>query len=1211
MQSLTKYININNGYSNIDESLNNNIRMINESQLIIEHGKDIDNLLQKFGQYTYNNLYNPVNEASYNYKLTLDESITARDFFIFICEDYKETLLEELNVYEQYINDALEINEGFKNSKVYQNVVNVLKQGKDKTLQAYDNVKTKIKEVNQIIKDFANKTIKSVKEMANRLMELLEKFNCTIKQLFEKMGFNVKDEDIDAIGQDLAKNPDAIKGNDIYDFKSETANESFEAYGQQLIIEDEESKNQEDTKDTSKTVKQADKKGVKQMLWSGFKQFLIWASVCVVIPGVVCAVFPGTFIALLVPLACKLAWNGYKIVKLWKQWQKVRKEWGTYKKLQKWITVIGMIASIIALAFNFNSLIGDGGKILSEFSKTGCDLLGKANLGIQPDVLTRGFAAFTKMISEGKFSFDDFSSSFKEITDSFAQHINYDKIVKTIEYAGKSAKEIADNLPSKPFNTSMKALNWLKEQGINPSKLNTNGKYTVFLNGHSDASWFKAIEKTVGKIDHNDIVNGPLKKIYAKAGSIVQAELTGEQIQKLLKSGIDLGYQNQFSIIGGTFEKIATVSSEIVKAASSMLTTIPSVEYAFQNNGGFQVRLGTDKKKYIYEVGKDGVKKEKATDHVKELEKITNIIKETNNQYYKELKDKLREEDEDKKKDLEEKLKTFKSNFEKINKDGEVIVFYGNKIEKNESLKSLHDYLIYESEEDEKTKLVKDIKQNFIDLKNLYLTKIGEENNKATDDQKKGDFKGNTKILLDSIFTLNESNKTSKFIYDKDYKYEPYELVKKRATDDNPKNNVFGPKDIELLAVHYCVWKGPDTEESYNAYRDAFIDAAILKSQFMKNENEDVIIATYKKMIDHLLTIDEIALDVDEKEWKPKEEWAPLKIDEDIVNKDTEEKVEKTEDNNDVTTSKKEAEDELKKMDAPLPKDLEDDSKKSKDEESDKTEDTNEDEKPILMIAYNYVIDLSNSDDNGPRKDVFTLKGISDNYEFIEIKGGTSKENLSIMLGDILNKQTEYLRGFTILNPCDNKDSDKFKTIGDENAKRKEFGSLTNGEITNILNNPKSAKDFIFNGSSSSIAQNEDDKKYEEDKKKEYDEKLKNADEETIKAVKEIDPDAIGKDGKIKPEKIEDISKKASSYKLAQHKSENTKKGSGFWSKLKNFVRGIFGGNKKEGKQYNKLLNHIDPETNESLNKYDNLDLFLEEMFKSKSLSEYILEKKL
>ena len=1219
MKPLTNYLK-NNVFNNIDESLNNNVRMINESQLIIEHGKDIDNLLHKFGSYTYNSLYNPINESSFNYKLTLNESITARDFFIFICEDYKEALLEELNIYEQYINDALEISEGFKNSKIYQNVVNVLKQGKEKTLQAYDNVKTKIKEVNQIIKDFANKTIKSVKEMANRLMELLEKFNCTIKQLFEKMGFNVKDEEIDTIGQDLAKNPETLSKNDIYDFKSK-ANESFEYYGQQLITEDEESKNQEDTENTSKVVKQADKKGVKQMLWEGFKQFLIWASVCVVIPGIVCAVFPGTFIALLVPLACKLSWNGYKIVKLWKQWQKIRKEWDTYKKSQKWITVIGIIASIIALAFNFNSLIGDGGKILSEFSKTGCDLLSKANLGIQPDVLTRGFAAFTKMISEGKFSFDDFSSSFKEITDSFAQHINYDKVVKSVEYIGKSAKEISDNLPSKPFDTSMKALNWLKEQGVDPSKVKPNGKYTVFLNGHSDASWFKVIEKTVGKIDHNDIVNGPLKKICTKAGSIVQTELTGEQIQKLIKSGIDLGYQNKFSIIGGTFEKIATVSSEIVKAASSMLTTIPSVEYAFQNNGGFQVRLGTDKKKFIYEVGKDGVKKEEAADHIKEVEKITNIIKETNNKYYKELKDKLKEEDGDKKKEIEEKLKTFQKNFEKINNRSDVIIFYGNKVEnQNESLKSLHDYLLFESEdkksEESKEITIKDIKDNFDDLRKFLFEKIGKDYDEPLDNGKH-DYIGNIQILLRSFFSLNDKE-YNKWDYDPDFKQDPYESVKKRLKDNNTKNDKFGKQDIEQLAVCYTIWNEIDNDDTYNSFCEVFKKILILR-KLLKESNElnDNIKGVYIEMVNNLKNIDTIDNDyIDGKEWTPNENWAPIKFNEDNVSDKTKEAIENTEKKNfdDVENKLKKAEQDLKGEDAVIPdeedKKSEEDKKHEEDNNKDSNQKENDKENPILMITYNYVIDLSDSDNNGPRKDIFTLKGISDNYEFIEIKGGTSKENLSIMLGDILKTQTEYLRGFTILNPCDDKDNDKYKTIGNENIKREDFGSLTNEEITDILNNPKSAKDYIFNGSSS-IIQSEDDKKYEEDKKKEYDEKLKNADEETINVVKEIDPDAVGEDGKIKPEKIEDISKKASSYKLAQHRSENTKKNSGFWSKLKNFVKGLFGRNKKEGKKYNKLLNHIDPETNESLNKYDNLDLFLEEMFKQKTLAEYIMERKL
>ena len=1025
MKQLSNYLKVNNAYNNIDESLNNNIRMINESQLVIEHGKDIDSLLQKFGQYTYNSLYNQVNESAFNFKLTLNESITARDFFIFICEDYKEALLEELNIYEQYINDTLEINEGIKNSKIYQNVVGVLKQGKEKTLQAYNDIKTKIKEVNQIIKDFANKTIKSVKEMANRLMDLLEKFNCTIKELFEKVGFKIKDEEIDAIGADLAKNPDTVKGNDIYDFKSET-NESFEAYGQQLI--NEEIEEEEDPKDKEKTVQQAEKKGVKGMLWSAFKQFLIWASVCVVIPGIICAAFPGTFVALLVPLACKLAWNGYKIVKMWKQWQKVRKEWNTYGKAQRWITVIGMIASIIALAFNFNSLVGDGGKILSAFSKTGCDLLGKANLGIQPDALTRGFAAFVKMISEGKFSMDDFGSAFKEITDSFAEHTTLvaEKIVKATAKVGKSGEELLGEFEKGGFKGSLDA--WkkvLKPAGMDPSKLSAKGVYDVVFDGHSKSAEAQKLIKWLAdngvKVDVSDGFNKGLNKINSLAGSVWGAKIPGDVIKKAMDEGINLGHNGWFSILGGTIDSSSVVKTvtNIVKAATSMLVTIPSVEYAFQNNGGFQVRLGTEKENFVYEVGKDGVKKEAASDYAKEYEKITNIIKDTNNKYHKQLEKELKEEDSDKKKEIEDNLKKFQKNFENINNE-EVIIFYGKKIseKKNESLLSLYDYIIKETE---------------------------------------------------------------------------------------------------------------DTE---------------------KNDN--------------------------------------------------------------IETSKKDAEDELKKIEAPLPADSEEGSKDdNKKKESSETEDEDTGEQPILMIAHDYVIDLSKSDKSGPRKEIFTLKNISDNYEFIEIKKGTSKENLSIMLGSILNTQTEILRGYTILNPCDDKDGDNFKTIGDENTEREDFGKLTNGEITDILNKPKNAKKYIFNGSSKSIAQNEDEKKYEEKKKKEYEDKLKNADEETIKTIKEIDPDAIDKDGKIKQDKIKEISDKASSYKLAQYKSKDTEKGGGLWSKLKNFVKGLFGNNKKEGKKYNKLLNHIDPDTNENLNEYNNLDLFLEEMFKSKSLYEYIIERKL
>ena len=47
--------------------------------------------------------------------------------------------------------------------------------------------------------------------------------------------------------------------------------------------------------------------------------FVKYATVCFVIPGIVVGFFPGTFIALLVPIACKLLWNCYSLVKIYKQ----------------------------------------------------------------------------------------------------------------------------------------------------------------------------------------------------------------------------------------------------------------------------------------------------------------------------------------------------------------------------------------------------------------------------------------------------------------------------------------------------------------------------------------------------------------------------------------------------------------------------------------------------------------------------------------------------------------------------------------------------------------------------------------------------------------------------------------------------------------------------------------------------------------------------
>ena len=49
----------------------------------------------------------------------------------------------------------------------------------------------------------------------------------------------------------------------------------------------------------------------------------------------------------------------------------------------------------------------------------------------------------------------------------------------------------------------------------------------------------------------------------------------------------------------------------------------------------------------------------------------------------------------------------------------------------------------------------------------------------------------------------------------------------------------------------------------------------------MENRDLDTIISVYKTLINNIMHIKEIENDVKDKEWKPNEEWAPIKFNED------------------------------------------------------------------------------------------------------------------------------------------------------------------------------------------------------------------------------------------------------------------------------------------------------------------------------------------
>lgn len=1209
-------------------SISNNTRYtkIDERKLMLEHASDLDSVIYKYSLYANNISNHIVNESRYDETFTLSEQAAANGLLRFVCEEYLDSLNNELTLYEHIYNDT--INEGlgdyFKKTKDV--IVTAAKKGKSWVSNQIESLKIKIKEIKEFLVQLANDAIKSVKEMTEKLMSLLEKFDCTIKGLFEK----IKIFDIDKlekswtdesqkVADQIKTNPKAIEKFKIYESWSNDLKNN------DLITEDEE-KEGEAVNQTGK-----DKGGWKHALWQAFKQLAIWAVVCVAIPGVVIAAFPGTFIALLVPLVCKLAWNGYKIVKLWKQFKKVKDEWSTYGKLQKWITVISMAFSIVAIIFNFKSLFDNLGPVFEGLQKSGFDVLSKANLGIQPDALQRGFAAVINMLKEGKFSMDDFKASYDAISDSFNQHIN-EKITKTVTAVvkkGQSGSEfIKNNFEDKQFKSPQEFWNKVKPSFMNPKEVTDDGMYDVVADGYLQGgaggnSWSDkaiAIAKQLGEEKSLTPVRGfndVLHSIFSGQGSVTGFKMSGRLLKELSDAGC-LGHDNIFGIVGSVANTVSqtTVFQDIVQAATSMLMTIPSVELAPENNGGFRVRLGEKgSKNYVYEVGKDDVRTVEKKDHTKEYEDIKKTIVDNNVEYMKQLLEGSKKDEDVDEKEITEKLKEFKENFEKNIDDGKCILIYGKKVdeETNESYisyNSLHNYILEKLKEEKSKYTFDDFKQNFKDLRN-YLNKIGLDNEKNIEIvNKKGknkiikNYAGNTQMLLKALFSLKETSQTNKlkFNYDNDYKPSPYETIKKRIYDKDPNNDKFGPLDIEILASKFADWSGD--KNYYEWYCYTFVNVILLKRLFMENRDLDTIISVYKNLINNIMHIKEIENDVKDKEWKPNEEWAPIKFNEDKVKDEDVKKAKDAEKNADVAKTPEKAEQELQDADVPIPNEKE---TTSEEEDDGKV-------KPIMLLVYGYGKDLAKADKSGPRKDPYSMKGLFKTCEFMTIEGGTSKENLAKLFGEILHQQVSELYNVVSYKPCN--DKNELDDNLENDKERPELANLTNDEAASLLKDKKKGAELIKVGANKvSAAETPDEKKKLEQLHKTNSDAVKD-DKELQGQLKEINPDLVDDNGNLNEKEWNRTNDILSEYQLSKHKEKSHKGFFGkIWGAIKNFFfgDGSSDGNAKYHKYTEKELEKIASLIYEKIKKdknikesYNDNDAVM--LIRPKSLSQYILE---
>lgn len=1291
--SLTSYIkeNRNNDYiNNVIESTQNNVRIINEVQLLVEHGSDIDNLLYKTKLYFNNYINNRINE-SYDDHLSLSEQKTARDLLIYCAEDYKEKLLKECAIYEGLLNGTMLITEAeFKLGKA---VNDLWSQGKEKVVKIYKGAKTKIKELNELISAFVKKTFETLSEFANKIIEFIDKVGSSLLNIASKIGFgedtvaNLSDSLID----DIKSNPDKILHNKVYETLSNEINEFMINEG---IV---------DYWNNSKLGKWYNSKKEKPV-WNAFFQFANWLLVCKVLPMVVLAVFPGSLFYYIVSIAIKAIWNFKKFNKLIKQTKDYVHSWNTMTHWQRiWKGAVLFIMWYLWVQ-NAISIMGNSGKVLDAIKKSWNNgefwkqLFGKAHTGIEPDKLEAMGAAVIRWVGKGFEG--SISDAYNEIMDACKESVGpsvFEKLKDAVDKTKEAASELSKKInaateenvknitdAAKNFKGTSSTKLWDAiskfTQGDNWKDLDSDKVYKIVVSGTAtdQAKWVQAaMKQSPEKFEKlGSIINKSVNSVHSNSGSASVITMTGAMIKDLKSSGLSIGAGpdgGQWGVIGEIASDIATDSGagdivpQVASFTAAMASDAPIITFK-QKGDGFLVRLGDKKSKnYIYEVKNDGVsfiKPDKINND--KVQKAYDTIKKQLTEEKDKFVKKIQEADlaPAEKKKITDRIEEFNDKYSDNLKRIPLVVITGERISKedqdkydgktNESYISLHDYMIMEGVTFDN--LAEEISKIYGWIKK-QAGPYGLEGKKGSGQSKKLKDWDEKRIhfYVDAMEKIFSGDAAA----NKDIK-----MLSKKSNEGSDKQ--YPITAIELISRFYynVVWdkefskKTGIYEDIYNLFFYINDLVGALKDKKKNAENSDALNkndidnyckAEYNKIIDLLEKIDTFFESSKiSKELKLRKKFK-------ITDNDKEDFVKKTNEKKPAAPSKDELENKIK-QDKNLTKDEKEEltkeiiaitPNKAKDDEDTSTggriegsdEQNNTDEsdennpnksdenkpndtqnttdtsddtgsQPVLIFSHMYGMDIAKANEKGPRKEMYSIKGVFHSLEFFEIKKGMNKYDIQEMLGDWMYTMAEDLCAITPILPFEKKKhwwKDKFipnKNLK-ENEERRDFGNLTNGELAEIMNKKEKAKDYVLIKTDNiSIAETDDEKKFVDDKKQEYENKLQNPDDKVKNLIKEIDPSAIDKDGNINKEKIKKIAKLAAEYRLSQKKSKKNKSKS-IWQRIKNFVKSIFGGSKEEGERYNSLLKYIDDEVSESINEYDT---FLDDVFSQSSLSQYIAE---
>lgn len=722
-------------HANINESIYTN------ENLLINRGKDIDSIFHKLNIYEWRQTHGGYIHESYkNVEFSIDEQFAARDMFITIGESYAQQLCDDFC--EEYeISEALNWKESWNNTKNYFSNLD------DKAKEAYNELKSKLKDVAEFIKDVTSKAIKSAKEMVDRFVNMMLKLKQGIGELLEKFGGELKEiqkEFEEAISEAITNKAKRPKEN-IYESlgielaNAESINEGikdwFKKKDKKEETNDVDSKKSNEYDDAEKAKPGSKKGGWKSVVLGILKQIAISVVVLVIIPAIIgCAWGPAA--GLIAATVAKFAMSGYAAIRLIKDIKDTFSN-GNWKKLSKWMKAIRILMWILAIwciAWGSSKAFEDAGTIIKAFQENAVNRLVPDSavqfaMKIINDIWksltgenTKGYEEMMKIINGGIVRLDEITET-TETKSSGPDSSNFNNkvdLTKTNDYAAwekNFGKEAADTLKQIAENPDIAKSSEVHD-ALLKNLLNTGDNTVIAVDGNTLGKMardqFMGLCKELGvEFDYSQITNTALADATNNAAGHVGLLTINTKdpqiiakIQQVFANAADTKNVDLFFHVlsKGAAETVKTVTTKVVTTvlpaiAGGFVPIVAMPKIIKDYSDKFKLRMGSARTRYDLYTIQEGDKGRKAMTFSEAEEKygdlnptlFSNMKKYINKNFetLKKSKDELEKKDK-LSKDDKKKLNAITKSLEKVKEgvnESECVIFYSDKVIETEEVK--------------------------------------------------------------------------------------------------------------------------------------------------------------------------------------------------------------------------------------------------------------------------------------------------------------------------------------------------------------------------------------------------------------------------------------------------------------------------------------------------------------------------------------------